>query len=63
LFERAREAIDLLFYAGTHLFENDLVGTLARKAAEGTHCRVLIGDETSEAVRLRAVEEGTTGWP
>jgi hypothetical protein len=61
LFAGSHEAIDVLFYAGTHLFENDLIGTLARKAAEGVHCRVLIGDETSEAVRLRAVEEGTTG--
>lgn len=60
-FSGAHEAIDLLFYAGTHMFESDLVGTLARKASEGVQCRVLIGDETSEAVRLRAVEEGTTG--
>jgi hypothetical protein len=61
LFSGARESIDILMYAGTHLFENDLVGVLARKAAEGTLCRVLIGDETSDAVHLRAAEEGTTG--
>lgn len=61
LFRDARESIDLLFYAGTHLFENDLVGTLARKAAEGVRCRVAIGDETSQTVKQRAIEEGTTG--
>lgn len=62
LFDGAREAIDVLFYAGTHVFEqHDLVRTLGRKAAEGVHCRVLIGDETSDAVKLRAVEEGTSG--
>jgi len=61
LLDGAREAIDVLFYAGTHMFENDLVGTLARKSAQGIHCRVLIGDQSSDAVRLRAVEEGTSG--
>jgi hypothetical protein len=61
LFADSHEAIDLLFYAGTHLFENDLIGTLARKVASGVQCRVLIGDETSDAVKLRAEEEGTSG--
>jgi hypothetical protein len=62
LIDSAGEAIDLLFYAGTHMFEqHDLIAALARKSAKGVHCRVLIGDETSDAVKLRAREERTTG--
>jgi len=58
----AREAMDFLFYAGTHMFEQyDLVTIVARKAAAGVPCRILIGDQESEAVRLRAEEEGTVG--
>ncbi len=58
----AREAVDVLFYAGTFMFEQyDLVATLRQKSAQGVQCRVLIGDETSAAVRLRAEEEHTTG--
>lgn len=61
LLSGAHEAIDLLFHAGTHLFEDGLIGTLAQKASEGVQCRVLVGDQNSDAVRLRAEEEGTTG--
>jgi hypothetical protein len=62
LFDHADEAIDVLFFAGTHMFEQyDLVGTIARKASAGVRCRVLVGDETSDAVKLRGIEEGTAG--
>jgi hypothetical protein len=57
-----REAIDLLTYAGTFLFEQlNIVDVLREKSAAGVRCRFLIGDERSEAVRRRAEEEGTTG--
>ncbi len=57
-----REAMDVLVYAGTFLFEeHDLVGTIRDKAAEGVRVRILLGDETAPAVRLRAEEEGTVG--
>lgn len=58
----AREAMDFLFYAGTHMFEQyDLVTILARKAAAGVPSRTLIGNQASDAIRLRAEEEGTVG--
>ena len=34
---------------------------MPEKASEGVQCRVLVGDQNSDAVRLRAEEEGTTG--
>lgn len=62
LIRGAREALDVLVYSGTFLFEeHDICHALRQTAAEGVRCRVLIGDETSEAVRLRAFEEGTSG--
>lgn len=62
LIRGAREALDVLVYSGTFLFEeHDICHVLRQKAAEGVRCRVLIGDETSEAIRLRAAEEGTSG--
>lgn len=58
----AREALDVLTYAGTFLFEqHNIVDVLREKSAAGVRCRFLLGDETSEAVRQRAVDEGTTG--
>jgi hypothetical protein len=57
-----REALDLLTYAGTFLFEQlNIVDVLREKSAAGVRCRFLIGDEHSVAVRRRAEEEGTTG--
>ena len=54
--------MDILTYAGTFLFEqHDITEVLRAKSHEGVRCRFLIGDEASEAVRLRAKEEGTTG--
>jgi hypothetical protein len=62
LMEGAREAIDILVYAGSFLFEQyDFLDTIRRKAAQGVRIRFLIGDETSPAVALRAEEEGTSG--
>ena len=57
-----REAMDVLVYAGTFLFEqHDLVSTIRDKAGDGVRVRILLGDETAPAVRLRAEEEGTVG--
>lgn len=57
-----REAMDVLVYAGSFLFEQlDLIATVRAKAAQGVRFRFLLGDETSAAVRLRAEEEGTCG--
>ncbi|MDD7942564.1 XRE family transcriptional regulator [Actinomycetospora lutea] len=58
----AREAIDVLVYAGSFLFEQyDFTATITQKAAQGVRVRILLGDETSPAVALRAQEEATTG--
>jgi len=57
-----REALDVLIYAGTFLFEQHQLGDVVReKARDGVRFRILLGDETATAVRLRAKEEGTAG--
>ncbi len=57
-----REAMDVLVYAGTFLFEQHQLGDVIReKARDGVRIRILLGDETSAAVRLRGEEEGTAG--
>ncbi len=57
-----REALDVLVYAGTFLFEQyDLTATIQEKAVAGVRVRILLGDETAPAVKLRADEEGTAG--
>ena len=62
LIASTREALDVLTYAGTFLFEqHDLCSVLREKSAQGVRCRILLGDETSKAVKRRAVEEGTPG--
>lgn len=62
LFRGARVALDILVYSGTFLFEqHDICHLLKEKAGEGVRCRMLIGDEKSDAVRLRAIEEDTPG--
>lgn len=62
LYGSAREAMDILTYAGSFLFEqHEITEVLRTKSREGVRCRFLIGDETSDAVRLRAEEEGTSG--
>ena len=58
----AREAIDILVYAGTFLFEQfDLTTVIREKSRQGVRFRILLGDENSQAVRVRSAEEGTTG--
>ena len=58
----AREAIDVLVYAGSFLFEQyDFAATIEQKAAQGVRVRILLADEAAPAVALRAEEEGTTG--
>lgn len=62
LIASTHEALDVLTYAGTFLFEqHDIVSVLREKATQGVRCRFLIGDETSKAVKRRAIEEGTPG--
>jgi len=62
LIDGAREAIDVLAYAGTFLFEQyDFTATIAEKASDGVQFRILLGDEAAPAVHLRAEEEGTSG--
>lgn len=56
------EALDVLTYAGTFLFEqHNIMDVIQGKSAVGVRCRFLIGDERSAAVRQRATEEGTAG--
>lgn len=62
LIASAREAFDVLVYAATFLFEQHDIGRVIReKSRDGVRVRILIGDETSPAVALRAEDEGTTG--
>jgi hypothetical protein len=62
LIASTHEALDVLTYAGTFLFEqHDICSVLREKSAQGVRCRFLIGDETSKSVKRRAVEEGTPG--
>jgi transcriptional regulator with XRE-family HTH domain len=62
LLTNTHEAMDILVYAGTFLFEQlDIVTIIRTRASEGVRVRMLIGDETSTAVHQRAEEEGTAG--
>ncbi len=62
LIASTHEALDVLTYAGTFLFEqHNICEVLREKSAQGVRCRFLIGDETSDGVRQRAEEEGTAG--
>lgn len=63
LIDNSHEAIDVLAYAATFLFENfDLANVAREKSEAGVKFRLLVGDQDSEAVRLRAQEEGTEGY-
>lgn len=58
----ARETMDVLVYSGTFLHEQHDIGAIVEdKTRHGTKFRFLIGDETSDAVRQRAIDEGTPG--
>lgn len=62
LIDSAHEAIDVLTFSASFLFDSyDLSGVAKVKAEEGTKLRLLFGDQDSQAVRDRAEEEGTEG--
>lgn len=62
LIDGTREALDVLVYAGSFLFEQlEFVETIDKKARDGVKFRLLLGDETAPAVKQRAKEEGTSG--
>jgi transcriptional regulator with XRE-family HTH domain len=56
----ATSQIDLFSYAATWLWDSipGFAELLAERSAAGAEVRVCLGDPTSEAVRLRGVEEG-----
>ena len=56
----ATSQIDLFAYAATWLWDSipGFAELLAERSAAGAEVRVCLGDPTSEAVRLRGVEEG-----
>lgn len=58
-----REAMDLLVYSSTFMFEShDLANVVRQQAAAGVKFRFLLGDQTGDAVRRRAQEEGTEDY-
>ena len=58
LFSHAKTHLDILVYAGGFLIETlDLADVVCWKAGEGAKIRILIGDPSSDAVRVRGVEE------
>ncbi|PKW14147.1 helix-turn-helix domain-containing protein [Saccharopolyspora spinosa] len=57
-----QERMEVLVFSGQFLVEqHDILPIIKRKAEEGAVFRFAVGDEKSEAVIQRAVEEGTTG--
>lgn len=63
LIDNSREAIEVLAYAASFMFENyDLANVAREKADAGVKLRLLFGDQDCEAVRLRAQEEGTDAY-
>jgi transcriptional regulator with XRE-family HTH domain len=59
LIRQAMRRLDILVYAGGFLVESFRLGDVLRtKSVEGVETRILIGDPTCEAVRLRGLEEG-----
>lgn len=64
LFEHASARLDILVYAGGFLIETlDLADVLRWKAGKGTVVRVLVGDPSSVAVKVRAEELSMTWLP
>ncbi|GAA3554268.1 XRE family transcriptional regulator [Amycolatopsis ultiminotia] len=56
------EQMDVLVFSGAFLVEQyDLIPLIQKKAQEGVRFRLLVGDEKSEAVIQRAIDEGTPG--
>lgn len=60
LLQGAIESVDLLAFASSFIHDAlpDFADQLAAKARAGVRVRLLFGDPTSEAVRLRGIEEG-----
>ena len=60
LVEQSRESIDMLAYAASFFHDTvpSLDESLAAKARAGVRVRLAFGDPTSEAVRVRGIEEG-----
>lgn len=60
LAETSTHSIDLLAYGGTFLHDAlpNFAEVIARRAAAGVAVRLLFGDPSSDAVRLRGSEEG-----
>lgn len=58
LFSQTKMRLDILVYAGGFLVETlDLVDVIRWKAKQGVEARILIGDPSSDAVRVRGIEE------
>lgn len=62
LLASVKERMDVLVFSGAFLVEQyNLVPLIREKAAAGVQFRLLIGNEAAEAVKQRAIEEGTPG--
>lgn len=62
LLNGVRESMDVLVFSGAFLVEQyNFVPLVRAKAAAGVRFRLLVGDETTSAVKQRAIEEGTPG--
>lgn len=58
LLGQASDEVRILVYAGSFLFEAyDLVEIIRTKAPAGTRFKILVGDGSCEAVRVRSIEE------
>lgn len=57
-----QEQMDVLVFSGQFLVDQyNIIQVVREKAAEGVRFRFAVGDETSDAVTQRAIEEGTSG--
>lgn len=62
LLTSVRSSMDVLVFSGAFLVEQyDLIPLIRKKAGEGVKFRLLVGDESSQAVKQRAIDEGTPG--
>jgi hypothetical protein len=60
LLDRATDSSDMLIFSGLFLVDShaDLPDSLVTKAMSGTKIRIALGNPSSDAVALRATEEG-----
>lgn len=62
LIDSVQEHMDVLVFSGVFLVEQyNLIPIIQHKAAQGVRFRLLVGDETAQAVIQRAIDEGTSG--